>query len=128
MTATEIIAPLSFLADLPRYKKEKPFYALLRAPSNSNDRVTTHGDTKAADRNHNLEFDLNQVPLTNIRGLEDEYQLEQCGFEIMNQPTAFGEDLMTSSDAIKGYRIETETILKQRFGAMYVGCFECRVS
>ena len=124
----EIQASLSFLADHPRYKTEKPFYALLRAPPGFDVESITDEDAEAFRRNNNLDFSYRDVPIQNIRGREDQFHVEQCGFEIMHHSSAMLDRLMKSSEAIEAYKRETEETLKQKFDAEYAFCFEARVS
>lgn len=128
MASVEITAPLSFLSDIPQYRTEKPFYALLRPPTDFNREMDTEDELKRLAGNSNLEFCYKDVPLENIRGREDDFCLERCGFEVVHHASPLADQLMTSAGAIQEYKNETEELLRKRFNAEHVFCFEARVS
>jgi hypothetical protein len=123
----EIVAPLSFLEDLPRYETEKPYYALLRPPVDFDVANATSEQLEALPVTNNLDFCHKTVPLLNIRGRESDFKLEECGFEVKPHTSAFVDNVMTVVDAVSAYQRETESLLQERFNAEHTCCFEARV-
>jgi hypothetical protein len=118
---------LTFLADLPLYETEKPFYALLR-PAEDFDPNDLDSNYEPPHPTNNLEYETkHNIPISNLRGIESKFYLEKHGFEVLPHTSRFANDLKTPS-SIDRYKKEVQEMLKQRFDADYVFCFEARVS
>ena len=109
-------ARLDFLADIPLYRDEKPYVVLLPA----------HGKKDPDQRLNNLEWDVHDVLVTDIRGFWDTIDIDRCGFQAIRHKTAslgFG-----SMPDLSAYQKETEILLKERYPSSHVVCYELKVS
>ena len=108
---------MGHLKDLPLYKREKPYLVLLPAQVES--------DLESV-KTDNLEFETrNGIHITDIRGHEEEYRLLINGFEVMRHASALSsfQDLAD----IQTYKTETESLLKAKFDADKVVCWDVKV-
>ena len=113
----DIITNMTYLNDLPLYKREKPYLVLLPAKLDSD---LEHVKTD------NLEFETRRgIRVTDIRGNEDDYRLLTTGFEIMNHASGLS-DIQDLTD-IRTYKAETECLLKAKFAADKVVCWDVKV-
>lgn len=114
----DIQASLSFLADDPLYKVEKPYYVFIRAEDAENS------------ENHqldNLRFVMeDNITIHDIRGRESEYCTDTSGFELAHHVSKACGDL-SSAEAIEDYKREIEALHEERFDAEYSLCYEVRV-
>ena len=108
---------MTYLNDLPLYKREKPYLVLLPAQVDSDlENVKTD----------NLEFETRRgIHITDIRGHEEEYGLLISGFEVMRHTSAL-LDFQDMAD-IQTYKTETESLLKAKFDADKVVCWDVKV-
>lgn len=110
----DIRASIEYLQKLELYKTEKPYYALL-APK--------PGFDPDAQRLDNLEYETHSDLL--IRDMRDiKPTLASHGFEVISHRS---EALSLSTrDEVADYRHETEQMLRDQFGAVFVRTFEVR--
>ncbi|KAK5627027.1 hypothetical protein RRF57_002742 [Xylaria bambusicola] len=112
-----------FLQRAPCYEKEKPYLVLLP------DTV----DVDPSIPRHNLLFETHRVNLTDVRGHENEYRIDECGFQYLHHETSVRILLglqgggPTLAD-VREYKAETEKTLKSFFNAVHVVCYDFRVS
>ena len=108
---------MTYLNDLPLYKREKPYLVLLPP------RVDSDLENVKTD---NLEFETRRgIRIADIRGHEDEYGLLISGFEVMHHTSALS-DFQNLAD-IHTYKRETESLLKAKFDADKVVCWDVKV-
>ena len=113
----DIITNMTHLKDLPLYKREKPYLVLLPAQEES--------DLENI-RTDNLEFETRDgIHITDIRGHEEEYRLLTNGFEVMRHTSALSS-FQELAD-IQTYKTETEGLLKAKFDADKVVCWNVKV-
>jgi hypothetical protein len=110
----EISASIEYLQKLDLYQKEKPYYCLL-APHN--------GFDPDAQRLNNLEFEQRpDITVTDIRNLNHSWT--ENGFQVLQHRS---EALpLDSSEQSAKYVAETEELLRQETGAIFVKCYEIR--
>ena len=113
----DMITNMTYLSDLSLYKREKPYLVLLPAQVDSDlENVKTD----------NLEFETRRgIHITDIRGHEEEHGLLISGFEVMHHTSALS-DFQDLAD-IQTYRTETESLLKAKFDAEKVVCWDVKV-
>ena len=110
----DIVTSVNYLKDLPLYKKEKPYLVLLPASG---------GFELKAGRTDNLEYESHDgIHITDMRGREKEFQLITHGFEIMPNTSSVLD--FRNRDDVQAYKQETEEILKAKFGAEKVVCWD----
>jgi hypothetical protein len=110
----DVKASIEYLQKLPLYETEKPYYALL-APKEGYD-----PDAKRLD---NLEYEVHDdVTITDMRGLQP--TLGDFGFEVLRHES--GHLGLETRDECEEYRRETEGMLRERLGAVFVKCYEVR--
>ena len=106
---------IDFLADIELYKFEKPFAALV-----------SPGTQVTDDQLNNLQWEThNDIVIDDIRGREDQFTLENCGFQLLKSP-ARNLSFAVVED-IENYKRETEVVLGNLLGASSVYCWEARV-
>ena len=112
----DIKASIDFLADIDLYQYEKP-YAALASPG-----TVAVGE----DQLHNLQWETHRdVHVTDIRGNEKLYTLEDCGFQIVRSPGH--KSVYTKLDDLEKYKRGTEHLLRGLLKATQVHCYEARV-
>jgi hypothetical protein len=111
-----IIASIDYLQNLPLYKTEKPYYCLL-APK--------EGYDPNSQRLDNLEYEAhNDISIRDMRDLPSPPTLSTFGFEVLNHKSdKLG---LSTRDEVEEYRAETEQMLREALGAVYVKCYEVR--
>jgi hypothetical protein len=112
----DITASVEFIAaDHPRYDKEKPYWALLREGQSFGPGIPSN----------NMEFESHDVVIRDMRGHEADFQLDDCGFQVVqNEPSTLKlEDV----ESCERYQRETEEFLRIHFGAEDVSCYGLRV-
>ncbi|KAL8797875.1 MAG: hypothetical protein Q9195_000227 [Heterodermia aff. obscurata] len=108
-------ARLDFLADIPLYQDEKPYVVLL----------SVHEKRDPDQRLNNLEWEVHEVRVTDIRGLWDTIDIDRCGFQAIRHKTAsLGFDSMPDLHA---YQKETEMLLKERYPSSHIVCYELKL-
>jgi len=110
-----ITAPIEYLADLPKYKTEKPWSALL-----------TNGKQffEKGVRLDNVEFAYHDCVINDVRQTSD-ICLEKNGFQMFKQSSNKLSEFDTL-DKVDVYKAETATWLKAELGAVYVNTYDCR--
>jgi len=110
---------VSFLEKSPRYETEKPYLVLLPEGAAVDPSIPLH----------NLKFEEKEVSVLDIRDCQSAYHLDECGFEYLLHTTSvtaiLGDE--PNVDHVAAYKAETEALLRQRFGAVKVVCYELRV-
>jgi hypothetical protein len=112
----DITADIEFLADLPLYQLEKPYLALL-PPSADRD--------PDKERLNNLEFEVQRgIAITDVRNRKD-FTIEECGFEALHHESQY----LAFCDVVdvNAYKMETEILLRDNFGAVHVLCYDLRL-
>jgi len=112
----DVTASVEFLAaDHPRYEREKPYWALLREGQSFGPGIPTN----------NMEFESHDVVIRDMRGREADFQLDDCGFQVVqHEPSTLKlEDV----ESCENYQKETEEFLRRHFGAEEVACYGLRV-
>ena len=110
-------AGIDFLADIDLYNQEKPF-AALASPG-----TVTVGE----DQLHNLRWEThNNIDITDIRGNEDQYLLDHCGFQIVKYPGQKATYVTTGE--LEQYKRGTAKLLSGLLEATQVYCYEAKVS
>ena len=110
----DVTASIDFLADLELYQNEKPYAALVPPGTNVSE-----------DELNNLEWTRHSdIRISDIRGIESKFILDECGFQLMKNP-APSYNLKTVEE-IEGYKRSTEKTLKDLLGACHVTCYEAR--
>jgi hypothetical protein len=117
---------LSYLADLPLYKSEKPFYALISPTEEF--LALDQGEPFVPEHSlSNLEFQVHHnIPIQNLRGQDETFSVQKHGFEVLSHVSSAWQKL-NSPDAIEAYKREVDELLVQKFGAVYAYTFETRV-
>jgi len=113
----EIRATLQYLQDLPLYETEKPYWCLL---------PPHEGFDPNAQRVDNLEFESRpDILIRDIRESEGVLNLNTCGFEVLQHHSELS-NLETVED-VDAYKAETEALLRDKLGAVFVKCYEVRM-
>lgn len=110
-----ITATIEYLADLPKYKTEKPYSALL---SNGQEFFA-----KGA-RLDNIEFTYPECTIKDVRG-DVEFTIDKCGFQIHSQTSQNLSDFKTM-EQIDVYRKEQADFLRTELGAVFVNTYDVR--
>ena len=112
----DIKASIDFLANLDLYNHEKP-YAALASPG-----TVVVGE----DQLHNLQWETHRdVHVTDIRGNEKLYNLEECGFQVVRSPGH--QSVYTNLEELEKYKRGTEQLLSTLLKPTQVHCYEARV-
>jgi hypothetical protein len=111
-----ISATIDFLADLPRYETEKPYFYL---PGKDED------IDPEDPRLNNLEFKSHHdIEVKDIRE-HPELELTKCGFAVVNHESSVNSfNLLTD---VETYKSETQELLKNYFSADRVLTYEVRL-
>jgi hypothetical protein len=103
-------ASLEFLQRLPLYEVEKPYWCFVSPQS---------GIDPDQERQDNLEFEHHSdIVINDIRDRINDYKIGDCGFEVLSHETNITD--FKTEDNIEDYRKETEDLLKETLGAVYV--------
>lgn len=111
----KIVATVDFLADLPLYDTEKPYFYLP-----GKDQEIDPEDPRL----NNLEFESHTVEVEDMRE-HPELTLSTCGFTFINN-TSSNLQFQTPSD-VDAYKRETEELLTSHFSAVKVLTYEVRL-
>ena len=113
---------LSYLADNPIYKEEKPYTLFL--PSLEKDTKTT-----------NCEYVVHDgIPVEDARGREAEFNLDSCGFAFLEHKSQQHcsckdfESIENGESVVMPYLRECVQVLKSYLNPTRVLCFDWRVS
>lgn len=75
------------------------------------------------ERVDNLEFETHSdVPITDIRPSKGRISLEDHGFQVLSHATNFSD--FTSEEGVRAYKIETEALLRENFGACWARTYD----
>jgi len=114
-----MLAKLKFLADIPLYDEEKPY--------------TLYGFPDDIIPKSNCEFVvLDDIPVSDARGHEANFRLNECGFEVHHKPSSCDLRAQTFEN-VKGreqvwqYLKETIALAEETLEASKVLCFDWRV-
>ena len=120
---TYVESQLEFLADIDRYKTQRPF---IFTPSQH---LEQKFDVRSCVLN-TIELELKTVNLHDIRGQEGEFELDEVGFEVVDNTSQYGDfqSLMQSTESRAKYRDETQDFLRDHFGAEEVVCYSVKAS
>ncbi|KAI0139027.1 hypothetical protein F4776DRAFT_617774 [Hypoxylon sp. NC0597] len=116
-TSTDIQTTIDFIADLPIYGEEKPFFL---HPSASVD--VDIDDIKTT----NVEWDTQPVTVYSMRN-KDNISLEKTGFCYVEHESKYIPNLGVDADIITEYRKESEELLRSLFNAEFVHCYDCKI-
>ena len=108
---TKARATLSYLKDLDKFKREKPFTLSLDIALD-NEGLRT-----------NLDYEPRSVELTNLRGSESDLFLEAHGFELIQIPASVMAECFESSEPHADSQGVVE-LLKRRFGTEHVFLYD----
>ena len=108
---------LEYLQKLPLYQEEKPYWCFL---------TPREGFDPDKQRVDNLEFEAHEnITIQDIRESSTKMSLEECGFQVIPHKT---ENLsFESAEAVTTYKSETEGLLQETFGAVYVVCYDTQL-
>ena len=111
----DISASIEYLADLPIYKTEKPYGALLA------NGAEFFAKGKRLD---NIFFEEHECIVTDVRD-KPEFTLERSGFEICEQVSNTLSDFQTTEEA-DIHRKEIAEFLKKKLDAVHVNTYDLR--
>ncbi|KAI0898716.1 hypothetical protein F4806DRAFT_455425 [Annulohypoxylon nitens] len=119
MSSTEfdIQTSIDFIADLPIYGEEKPFFLHPSASKNVNlDEIKTT----------NVKWDTKPVTVHSMRD-KDNISLEKNGFCYIKHNSKCIPNLGTNTDVLADYRKESESLLQSFLNAEFVHCYDCKM-
>jgi len=111
----DVLTSLEYLIPLPLYEIQKPY------------QVYTHIADVPESEKTNLAFEKHENVLINdVRGHEDDFSLEENGFEYVTAPC---EADLTSQDPVQmeAYLAETKAFLETKYEADRVFCYDFRI-
>ncbi len=110
----QVQTTLEYLRRLPLYDTEKPYWCFLRPHA---------GFDPNLQRVDNLEFeDRTNISIKDIRESNKEFSLDNNGFQVISHQSRFSK-FEHPNDVVE-YRAETEQLLKDTLGAVYVKCYD----
>ncbi|KAI1458142.1 hypothetical protein F4805DRAFT_425682 [Annulohypoxylon moriforme] len=117
LMGVDIETHIDFIADLPAYREEKPFFLHPSASEDVNlDEIKTS----------NVEWDTKPVTVHSMRNRED-ITLEKNGFCYIKHESKNIPDLGTSTEVLADYRKESEDLLQSFLDAEFVHCYDCKM-
>jgi hypothetical protein len=129
---------LEFIKPLPLYDHEKPYYMVLNSPANPTTADNDGEGTEGLQDPHsqtNIQLHLvHEIPVTNVRGREEEFTLEKNGFKFVKHESEALREKEGRWEAGGGeqgwmeYVKETAGLVKRVVGAERVICYDYRVS
>jgi hypothetical protein len=114
-----VIADLSFIADDARYEQEKPYDIIFADPSEP--------------RKSNCIFQsVDAINIVDCRPHFHDFDLQQHGFQFLRHPSQVPIQLLMSPNEdskalIEQYLSETISLVREKFKAKLVVCFDWRV-
>lgn len=106
----------SYIADLPKWNEDKPYYISGPLPKDQEHMRT------------NLEYAAHTPTLHNLRGHEQDLKMERDGFELVKYPPEVRLSLdADAEDKTQDYLEATTSWLENRFQAEKVLCYAFRV-
>ena len=115
MIMAQIVAPLRFLERLPLYEHVQPFVAVPSSEIGFD-----------PEKHTNMRLKEYNVKITDIRDNIDNYKLDECGFEVVSHRSS--NSSFQDLNGIEAYKQETAALLKKRFTAEHVKCWDFKVS
>ncbi|KAH9205980.1 hypothetical protein DL95DRAFT_489082 [Leptodontidium sp. 2 PMI_412] len=110
----QVNATLEYLQNLPLYGEEKPYWCFFAPREGLNLNVQ---------RLDNLEFEAREnIPINDLRHTSKKADINEYGFQVVSHLSKFSS--FDSSEKIKGHRVETEQLLKNTLGSLYVKCYD----
>jgi hypothetical protein len=113
----DIHTTIDFLADLPVYQEEKPYY--LHASASADDRLD---DIKIT----NIEWDTKPTKVQSMRDNPD-LGLEKNGFCYLRHESNYTPHPGMSLEGVAQYRQECEALLRDLLQAEFVHCYDYKV-
>lgn len=114
----DVYSEIDFLADLPLYQDEKPYYVL---PSEK-EQIDIHSKDLS-----NLEYEVHKVKVSDVRDCKSDYTLDTAGFQIVQN--ASKNLVINDLNDLRGYKEETEAVLREVFPeAIHIHCYDYLVS
>jgi hypothetical protein len=111
-----VTSSVEYLQNLPLYEKEKLYWCLL-TPHN--------GFDPDKHRLDNPEFEIHgDITITDIRAAEEDLCLGKCGFQVLSHEIRILS--FESVEDVDVYKAETEELLKEQLGAVFVKTYEFR--
>ncbi|KAM0438442.1 hypothetical protein ACHAPT_001191 [Fusarium lateritium] len=108
---------IDFIADLPRYREEKPYFLHPSASANLDvDQIKTT----------NVQWNTTDVTVQSIRG-RPEASLERTGFCYVQHESRYFPGPDVSADTVANYSKECEDLLRSLFDAEFVHCYDYKV-
>jgi hypothetical protein len=110
-------ASLEYLQKLLLYEEEKPYWCFL---------TPREGFDPDKQRVDNLEFEAHEnIIIQDIRESSTKISLDVCGFQVIPHQTK--NITFESAEAVATYKLETEDLLRETFGAVYVACYDTQL-
>ncbi|KAH6690775.1 hypothetical protein BKA61DRAFT_715511 [Leptodontidium sp. MPI-SDFR-AT-0119] len=110
----QVNATLEYLQNLPLYGEEKPYWCFFAPREGLNLNVQ---------RLDNLEFEAREnIPINDLRHTSKKADINECGFQVVSHLSKFSS--FNNTEKIEDYRVETEQLLKNTLGALYVKCYD----
>jgi hypothetical protein len=103
-----------FLRRLDKWTAEKPFFIFSQPDRDENPANLT-----------NLEFQTELLEITDIRGQEGDFKLDECGFKVVHHPPALVD--FTTLDDVAQYQKDVQSILTTLFNAEHVLVWDFKV-
>ncbi|KAI1410378.1 hypothetical protein F5Y13DRAFT_192240 [Hypoxylon sp. FL1857] len=116
-TGADIQTTIDFIADLPIYKEEKPFFL---HPSGSVDVDIDDINTT------NVEWDTQSVTVHSMRN-KDDVGLEKTGFCYIEHDSKYIPSAGMNTELVEKYRKEGEDLLQSLFNAELVHCYDHKI-
>ncbi|KAF4458061.1 hypothetical protein F53441_136 [Fusarium austroafricanum] len=107
---------IDFIANLPVYEHEKPFFLHPSATAEEVDKIKTS----------NVQWDARSVTLHSMRKNPD-ISLEKSGFCYIQHESKHLPAPNMGSDAVMKYRQESEDLMRSFFNAEFVHCYDYKV-
>ncbi|KAJ5272561.1 hypothetical protein N7478_007686 [Penicillium angulare] len=117
-TTSNISPHINFIADLPKYKVEKPF--------TSHQSLTANPDLKEQKATDNVKLLSQSVNVSGMRGNEN-ITLDRSGFCYIEHKSKYLPSSVISLDSTSLYRKETEELLASYFNAELTFCYDVKL-
>lgn len=112
-----MLSELSFLADIPLYEAEKPYQLFISIPGVEESNVQTEKHS--------------YIEITDVRGHEDAFNLDNPGFQFIRSPSAAAQRLSEFSpkqdELVNAYLADVMAILRRELQTQHIICFDWRV-
>ncbi len=104
----------SYLADIERYRVERPYATEFKV------------DLESEEHRTDVEFKPKILPLTNIKGIEQKISIEEHGFEVLQVPQLVVEMYFSKNEQHENMD-GVAKLTKERFNTDHVFCHTHRV-